>query len=116
MRCFKTKFSVSFKEHKTYYDFFAGIVTPTLYLVDFNRRCVFMEYIENVQPLKCFIDSKISGKDNVQHLLNYVAKALGILVAKLHSKSIIHGDLTTSNILIKNDITDQVIAETINSG
>ncbi|CAK9833361.1 EKC/KEOPS complex subunit bud32 [Anthophora retusa] len=41
-------------------------------------------------------------KQNVDHLLNFIAQGLGILIAKLHSKNIIHGDLTTSNVLLRN--------------
>ncbi|XP_015588536.1 EKC/KEOPS complex subunit TP53RK [Cephus cinctus] len=84
----------------------AGVPTPTLYLIDFDRRCIFMEYIKNSTSLKAFIDENISEKQNIGHLVNLVGEAVGLLVAKLHSKNIIHGDLTTSNILTKNASTN----------
>lgn len=52
--------------------------------------------------LKTFIEQHITGKDDVKILLDNVTSALGRVIAKLHSKNIVHGDLTTSNILLKN--------------
>ncbi|XP_012527747.1 EKC/KEOPS complex subunit Tp53rk isoform X3 [Monomorium pharaonis] len=80
----------------------AGIATPALYLVDLERRSIYMEYIENATVLKNFIDENISGKTNVDHLVDFIGRGLGVLIAKLHSRHVIHGDLTTSNILLKN--------------
>lgn len=62
-----------------------------------------MEYIDDAVTLKEFIDSNISDKENVDHLITYVSKEVGSAVARLHSKNIIHGDLTTSNMLLKNN-------------
>ncbi|XP_014483448.1 PREDICTED: TP53-regulating kinase [Dinoponera quadriceps] len=81
----------------------AGVATPALYLVDLERRSIYMEFVENAMVLKDFIDENISGKGNVHDLLEFIGRGLGALIAKLHSKHIIHGDLTTSNILLKND-------------
>jgi len=53
--------------------------------------------------LKNFINENISGKTDVDRLLDFIGRGLGTLIARLHSKHIIHGDLTTSNILLKND-------------
>lgn len=78
-------------------------MTPALYLVDLERRSIYMEYVENATILKDFIDKNISGKTDVEHLLDFIGRGLGTLIARLHSKHIIHGDLTTSNILLKND-------------
>lgn len=80
----------------------AGVVTPALYLVDLDRRCIYMEYVENAVVLKDFIDMNISGKEDVEDLLDFVAQGLGKIIARLHSKNIIHGDLTTSNVLLRN--------------
>lgn len=95
----------------------AGIATPALYLVDLERRSIYMEYVENATVLKDFIDKNISGKTDVDHLLDFIGRGLGTLIARLHSRHIIHGDLTTSNILLKNDpneppYSDQSEAET----
>ncbi|KYM93497.1 TP53-regulating kinase [Cyphomyrmex costatus] len=81
----------------------AGIATPALYLVDLERRSIYMEYVENATVLKHFIDENISRKTDVDHLLDFIGRGLGTLIARLHSRHIIHGDLTTSNVLLKNN-------------
>lgn len=85
---------------------FQGIATPALYLVDLERRSIYMEYVENATVLKDFIDENISGKADVDRLLDFIGRGLGTLIARLHSRHIIHGDLTTSNILLKNDSSE----------
>lgn len=62
-----------------------------------------MEYVENAAVLKDFIDENISGKTDVDHLIEFIGRGLGTLIARLHSRHMIHGDLTTSNILFRND-------------
>ncbi|KZC12147.1 PREDICTED: TP53-regulating kinase [Dufourea novaeangliae] len=79
----------------------AGVVTPAVYFVQLERRCIYMEYIENATVLKDFIENSISKGVNSDHLSKLIARGVGMLVARLHSKNIIHGDLTTSNILLK---------------
>jgi len=64
-----------------------GIPTPIIY--DVGRFDLVMETIHGV-PLKDVIDEEKS-------LL------AGVLVGKLHGGGIIHGDLTTSNMLVKGD-------------
>lgn len=62
-----------------------------------------MEYVENAAVLKDFIDENVSGKTDVDDLVEFIGRGLGTLIARLHSRHMIHGDLTTSNILFKND-------------
>ncbi|XP_043261560.1 EKC/KEOPS complex subunit TP53RK [Colletes gigas] len=80
----------------------AGVVTPAIYLVHLERRCIYMEYIEDAVVLKDFIEKNISKDINIEQLSKFIARGLGTSIARLHSKSIIHGDLTTSNVLLKN--------------
>ncbi|MDR7665172.1 bifunctional N(6)-L-threonylcarbamoyladenine synthase/serine/threonine protein kinase [Methanosarcina sp. Z-7115] len=62
----------------------SGVSTPIIYDVeDFKLK---MQYIDGV-PIKYLITSEISEK-------------VGELIGKLHSSGIIHGDLTTSNLLL----------------
>lgn len=74
----------------------AGINTPTLYLVDFERRAIFMEYYTHSITSKEFIYK--GDKAQIKKL----AETIGKVLAKMHSNNIIHGDLTTSNILLVN--------------
>lgn len=67
-----------------------------------------MEYIQDATILKDFIDEKVSKETNDDRLLNFIAQGLGTIIAKLHSKNIIHGDMTTSNVLLKNIYEDHI--------
>ncbi len=64
-----------------------GIPTPIIY--DVGRFDLVMEVIKGV-PLKDVIDEEKS-------------RMAGVLVGKLHGGGIIHGDLTTSNMLVNGD-------------
>ena len=72
----------------------AGVPTPLIYMVNVPKAAIIMEYIEGQQ---------------IKHLLNEAPKErrheicieIGTLIARLHRKGLIHGDLTTSN-MIKN--------------
>ncbi len=72
-----------------------GIHTPTIYDVDLRRCTLTMEYLEG-PPL-----SKVLEQLN-RTARAKVSKKLGEYVAKLHSKGLIHGDLTTSNVILQN--------------
>jgi TP53 regulating kinase-like protein len=61
-----------------------------------------MQYIENATMLKTFIEQYISKNDNAKTLVEKIMCTLGQTIANLHSANIVHGDLTTSNILLKN--------------
>ncbi|XP_045505619.1 EKC/KEOPS complex subunit TP53RK [Colias croceus] len=78
----------------------AGVKTPTLYLVDFERRRIYMQHFENSITAKdSIIQIKKSGTGDVASL-DALARKIGETVRKLHDNNIIHGDLTTSNILL----------------
>ena len=71
----------------------AGVPTPLIYMVNVPESSITMEYIEGQQ---------------VKQLLNTISKAkrydicvkIGESVAQLHSHGLIHGDLTTSNMIL----------------
>jgi TP53 regulating kinase-like protein len=74
----------------------AGVPTPLIYLVNVPEALITMEFIEGKQ---------------VKQLLNHVPKAerkelcvrIGELVGKLHKEGLIHGDLTTSNMILNQE-------------
>ena len=67
----------------------AGVKTPVLYDVNLENKAITMEEIEGVM-LKEVIDDDL-------------ALRLGGEISKLHCADIIHGDITTSNILFSDD-------------
>jgi Kae1-associated kinase Bud32 len=72
-----------------------GVPTPKILMVDEKKFKIIMEFI--------------SGK-RIKELLNYANKKtikkvcylIGKNIGKLHSNGIVHGDLTTSNMILKN--------------
>ena len=79
----------------------AGIKTPLLYFVNYVTHEIFMEEIQDSYVLKDEINSllKLDRKEDRTCLEN-IATTIGYIIAKMHSVEIIHGDLTTSNILM----------------
>jgi Kae1-associated kinase Bud32 len=70
----------------------AGIRTPVVYSIDRKGTAILMEFIDGKRMKETL------GKKNHLKFL----KELGKEIAMLHNNSIIHGDLTTSNIIIHN--------------
>lgn len=66
----------------------ARIRSPYVYFLDTYRNEIIMEYIEGA-ILKSVFSADLALK-------------LGECIAKLHSKNIIHGDITTSNFILEN--------------
>lgn len=79
----------------------AGVKTPTLYFVDLNKRLIYMEYFqESITVKECIQNLQRNVSDN-NHILD-LATVIGEAIAKLHASNIVHGDLTTSNLLLIN--------------
>ena len=70
-----------------------GVPTPTIYLVDMGATTIFMEYIEGIRVKEALNDLSSSERESL-------CKVLGHLIGRLHRKGIIHGDLTTSNMIV----------------
>jgi TP53 regulating kinase-like protein len=74
----------------------AGVPTPTIFLVDMKNAVITMEFVEGKQ---------------VKQLLGGISKAerrelcvrIGELIGKLHGHGVIHGDLTTSNMILNGE-------------
>jgi TP53 regulating kinase-like protein len=74
----------------------AGVPTPTIFLVDLENAEITMEYIEGKQ---------------VKQLMDVVFKTerlelclqIGRLIGELHSHGLVHGDLTTSNMILNTE-------------
>tara|TARA_B110000459_G_scaffold186184_1_gene217511 strand:+ start:177 stop:935 length:759 start_codon:yes stop_codon:yes gene_type:complete len=71
-----------------------GVPTPSLYYVDSHENSIYMEKV-NGKTLKELIRNGMSDAD-----MELIGKQVGKHVAALHDGGLIHGDLTTSNILV----------------
>jgi TP53 regulating kinase-like protein len=71
----------------------AGVPTPFIFLVDVRNAAITMEFVEGKQVkqlLGCI------SKEERQEL----CVKIGELIGKLHGRGVIHGDLTTSNMIL----------------
>jgi TP53 regulating kinase and related kinases len=71
----------------------AGVPTPTIFMVDVENSVITMEFIEGKQ-VKQFLDNLSEERRRE------LSTKIGELVANLHSHGVIHGDLTTSNMIL----------------
>jgi len=71
----------------------AGVAVPILYDIDLGGHTIVMEYVEG-PTAKEVLDR--GGPD-----ARRVAREIGRIVGRLHGAGIIHGDLTTSNMIVR---------------
>lgn len=73
-----------------------NVLTPAILHVDFQKHKIIMENIDGVR-IKEFLNS--ARKKEIEN----VCIQIGKLIGRLHANNIIHGDLTTSNMLLKDN-------------
>lgn len=81
----------------------AGVNAPQIFHMDLNERKIYMKYYETSITAKAYINDiipKLSDGTEREQRLNKLAEEIGVCVGKMHANNIIHGDLTTSNILL----------------
>jgi len=71
----------------------AGVPTPTIYMIDVADSNIIMEYVEGRQIKKAL--NTMPSKERLQ-----LCRHIGTLIGRLHKHGIIHGDLTTSNMIL----------------
>ncbi|CAG9537288.1 unnamed protein product [Cercopithifilaria johnstoni] len=78
-----------------------GIDVPTVYFVNIDRNSFIMEEITNGTTARQFIEDFKNSSD-FEGIITDFGIRLGQIIAKLHHGGIMHGDLTTSNVLLRN--------------
>ncbi len=73
-----------------------GVCVPIIYDIDLKNGIILMEYIKGkrIKDILNNIDEEERKK---------ICIKIGENIARLHNHDIIHGDITTSNMLLKND-------------
>lgn len=71
----------------------AGVPTPTVYMVDLADATIIMEFIEGKQ-VKQILNS-LPKEERLR-----LCRHIGRLIGRLHGHGIVHGDLTTSNMIL----------------
>lgn len=74
----------------------AGVPTPTIFQVDVKNAVIVMEFIEGKQVKQLL--TTLSSEDR-----KILCTRIGELIAKLHKHGVIHGDLTTSNMILNSE-------------
>lgn len=81
----------------------AGVNAPQIFHMDLSDRKIYMKYYDKSITAKAFINEIIPKLDEPaerEKRLNKLAAEIGTCIGKLHMNNIIHGDLTTSNVLL----------------
>uniref|UniRef100_A0A1J3FES6 non-specific serine/threonine protein kinase n=1 Tax=Noccaea caerulescens TaxID=107243 RepID=A0A1J3FES6_NOCCA len=86
-----------------------GVCTPVLYAVDPQIHSLTLEYIEGISVKDVFLKFGASGI--VEERLDDVAAQIGEAIAKLHDGGLAHGDLTTSNMLVRSGTNQLVLID-----
>jgi len=73
-----------------------GVLTPKILNVDYENYKIVMEYVNGERLKELLMNTN-------ERTVRKICFELGRLVGKLHSAGIVHGDLTTSNMIIKNN-------------
>lgn len=74
----------------------AGVPTPLVYAVDMNDTTIIMEYVEGGRVKEVL---EAMAPEERRRL----CRRLGALIGRLHRAGVIHGDLTTSNMILAGD-------------
>lgn len=73
-----------------------GVKTPQVYFVDPADSAIYMEHVDAPRLKHVLLDKKIKDIEKIRLCNEY-----GKIIATLHAHHFIHGDLTTSNVLVR---------------
>ncbi|XP_011026127.1 PREDICTED: TP53-regulating kinase-like [Populus euphratica] len=86
-----------------------GVSTPVLYAVDPLLHALTFEYVEGPSVKDIFLEFGLNGV--VEERLDDIAMQIGDSIGKLHDGGLIHGDLTTSNMLVQTGTNQLVLID-----
>ncbi|KAL7112934.1 hypothetical protein ACP275_04G032700 [Erythranthe tilingii] len=86
-----------------------GVSTPVLYAVDPLLHTLTFEFVEGPTVKDVFLDFGSNGI--VEERLDDIATQIGLAIGKLHDGGLVHGDLTTSNMLIRSGTNQLVLID-----
>ncbi|KAI8148860.1 tp53rk protein [Fennellomyces sp. T-0311] len=77
----------------------SGMDTPTVYLVDIQASTIYMENVVGVTVKHRLLGSQATNYADVDQ--EALAEKIGTSLAKMHTQDVVHGDLTTSNLMLR---------------
>lgn len=86
-----------------------GVCTPVLYAVDPVSHTLTFEFVEGPSVKDVFLEFGLHGVNEKQ--LEDISSQIGDAIGKIHDGGLIHGDLTTSNMLLKNGSNQLVLID-----
>ncbi|XP_059437961.1 uncharacterized protein LOC132170854 [Corylus avellana] len=86
-----------------------GVTTPLLYSVDPVLHTLTLEFVEGPSVKDVFLEFGSHGV--VEERLDDIALQIGDAIGKLHDGGLIHGDLTTSNMLLRSGTNQLVLID-----
>lgn len=86
-----------------------GVSTPVLYAVDPVLHSLTFEYVEGPSVKEIFLD--FGEKGIIEERMDDMAKQIGDAIGKLHDGGLVHGDLTSSNMLVQSGTNQLVLID-----
>lgn len=80
----------------------SGIRAPAVYHFDPTRRLIIMEHIQDGVLLRDFIET-LRDDEKEEEKMASLFQLIGRVLARMHDADLIHGDLTTSNMIYDAD-------------
>ncbi|XP_061487380.1 EKC/KEOPS complex subunit TP53RK [Rhineura floridana] len=77
-----------------------GISAPVVYFVDYVSNCIYLEDIVDSTTVRDYIISEQQSTNGPSNLF-LLAEKIGEILARMHDEDLVHGDLTTSNMLLR---------------
>mmetsp|Transcript_3653 Transcript_3653/g.6243 ORF Transcript_3653/g.6243 Transcript_3653/m.6243 type:complete len:261 (-) Transcript_3653:107-889(-) len=80
----------------------AGVCTPLVYFVDQPAHRMTLEYIEGLTIKQFLLNTMVNGApEDLGHFAFAIMREMGTAIGHMHDSDVVHGDLTTSNIMIR---------------
>lgn len=83
-----------------------GVPVPAIMAVDWEKGWIASEWIEGMTVKQAIRESNMSDEPGLKELLQQI----GMVVGKLHGVGVIHGDLTTSNMMLRPETYGSILS------
>ncbi|RQM19369.1 hypothetical protein B5M09_004605 [Aphanomyces astaci] len=83
----------------------AGVDTPCIFLIDEAKGRLYMERIQGMSAKQYLYDSYNATTQQYATDALAVCYQIGVAIARMHDADIVHGDLTTSNLMKKDSLS-----------
>lgn len=90
-----------------------GIQVPTIYNVDKTNNQIYMEYIEGCSIKEYLRKFEVQANSSEEHIWDQscleIFHSVGKIIGLLHKNKLVHGDLTTSNMMLRNGNINNIV-------